>query len=211
MSDPFVSVCGIDDPIQGQHLVELLTDAGIRARLLGTRHAALIGVAQNILGLKIEVPAAAAERARELIDGFLNSEPADDHDPDVREPGATQPSPRSARLAAGCTFIVPGGSHFYARRPWTGLMIALGMVAAFAGMAGGHDVESTCAALAFAGLVGCDLVGGQRAVREVNRGGRGAPGGIARQLLVGLAMVALTGGLAYVVGTNLPPPRISPR
>jgi hypothetical protein len=205
VGEPFVTVFTTEDPIQGQILVDLLAGAGIRASLLGTRHGALIGVAQNILGLRLEVPAGDAERAHELIDGFLRAEPADDHDPDVREPGASAAGRRSALLAAGCTFIVPGGSHFYARRPWTGLLLALGLAAAFVGMAGGSNVESTCAALAFAGLVGCDLAGGQRAVRALNREETASR---TRQLLSGLAMVALTFGLAYAVGTHLPPPRI---
>jgi hypothetical protein len=199
----FVTVYKCDDPLHGETLAQLLRDGGVNARLLGTRNAALIGVAPHILSLRIEVPASDEERARELIDAFENAHPATPRDPAMRDDPET--SKRSPVLAGGSAFILPGGSHFYSHRPWTALMLALGIVVAFVAMAAGHDQESTCAALAFAGLIGCDLIGGQRAVRAWNRGERVAAG---RQLLTGITLVVATAVVAVAVGTHLPKPRL---
>src|SRR5438477_9978721 len=89
-------------------LVGILEQAGVSARLLGTQHAALVGAASHIFALRIEVPAAEATRARELIDGFLSAEPSDDRDPAVRE-AASLPRRRSPWLVAGAALALLAG------------------------------------------------------------------------------------------------------
>jgi predicted dehydrogenase len=63
-----VTVYKCDDALHGETLASILRDNGVNARLLGTRHAALIGVAPHTVQLRIEVPFSEEEKARELID-----------------------------------------------------------------------------------------------------------------------------------------------
>jgi hypothetical protein len=103
-----VTIYASADPMHARMLVEILADAGVSARLIGTQHAALVGAASHIFALRIEVPAAEAARARELIDGFLAAEPLSDRDPAVRE-GAPLPRRRSPWLVAGAALALLAG------------------------------------------------------------------------------------------------------
>src|SRR5581483_6120906 len=62
------------DPVEGELVLGLLTQEGVDARLLGTRNAALIGVAANVFDLKIEVPRENADKAAEIINAYIKSE-----------------------------------------------------------------------------------------------------------------------------------------
>jgi len=104
----FVTVYSGADPMHARLLAGVLEEAGVSVRLLGTQHAALVGAASHIFALRIEVPAAEAARARELIDGFLSAEPTDDRDPAVRE-AAALPRRRSPWLVAGAALALLGG------------------------------------------------------------------------------------------------------
>src|SRR5581483_5183158 len=167
------------DPVEGELVLGLLTQEGVDARLLGTRNAALIGVAANVFDLKIEVPREDADEAAEIIDAYVKGERAQPGGDDAGgeeaggdEAGDDEPPRRRPLLAAGASLLVPGGGHFYARRIVTGLVIVLGHVGGFAALAQGAYVESTCGWLIIVGLIAADLAGGQFAVRAWNRGAR---------------------------------------
>jgi Putative prokaryotic signal transducing protein len=211
MSERSAVVFRTKDPVEGEILVDLLRREGLSARLLGTRNAALLGVAANVFDLKIEVPDEDAEEAAEVIDAYVKGEraPPDERDPaekdlDDADPADEEPPRRSAIIAGGAALLVPGGGHFYARRIITGLVLVVGYVVAFAALANGHRVESTCGALIIAFLVAADFIGGQRAVRAYNRGARP---GVVRELGAGVLLVALAIGAGVLVGTHLPPPK----
>jgi hypothetical protein len=67
MSERFIIVHRTYDPIQADLLGDLLRDAGIAARVTGTRSGAAIGVAQNILEVHIAVPDAQAGEATDFL------------------------------------------------------------------------------------------------------------------------------------------------
>ncbi|HEY3356440.1 MAG TPA: DUF2007 domain-containing protein [Polyangia bacterium] len=226
----FVTVHRTADPTVAEMLVDVLEQEGIEARLLGTRHAALIGAAQHILPLRIEVPAADQAVARELITALLVTggapaadaapeEPAGDAAPEAPpaaeepdepdEPAAAAGRRRRPVLAAGAAFVIPGGCHIYARRPWTGLVLAVAVIMAVIALGAGRGLASTCAAFTFAALLLCDLVFGELAVRATNAG-RAA--GRPRQLLagVGLSALALALGLAAALLAPVPKPKPDP-
>lgn len=97
------------------------------------------------------------------------------------DPGELRP--RSRLLAAGACLVLPGGGQFYARRPWTGLVLLL----CFAG----GVVMMLDRPLFYGGLtlligaLATDLVAAQLAVGACNDGVERSRG---RQLLVGLAL-----------------------
>jgi len=220
-----VTVFRTKDPVEGELVLGLLTQEGVDARLLGTRNAALIGVAANVFDLKIEVPREDADEAAEIIDAYVKGERAQPDGDDAGgeaggdeaggdeagggeaggdEAGDDEPPRRRPLLAAGASLLVPGGGHFYARRIVTGLVIVLGHVGGFAALAQGAYVESTCGWLIIVGLIAADLAGGQFAVRAWNRGARPSAW---RELAAGALLVALVYGAGVAIGTHLPPPK----
>lgn len=71
-SESYVIVHRSYDPIQTDMVGDLLRENGIAARVLGTRHGAVIGVAQNILQMHIEVPRSQAGQATDFLEAFFD-------------------------------------------------------------------------------------------------------------------------------------------
>jgi hypothetical protein len=208
MADDFTRVHETTDPVEAEMLLDLLRQEGFDARLIGTRSAALIGASPAILPLRIEVPAEDAEEARACVKAVLDGgqveagEGGEDgadgevEEPEVeREAASANGGRRSLLLAAGCTFVLPGGCHFYAGRPWSGAILAVGFVAAlgFALLAAGERDATMLAALVMPALLACDLAAGLAAVRATNRGVRSSR---ARQIARGVVLVLVAGALA---------------
>ena len=203
MAEKRVTVYRTSDPIQADMLGALLRENGIAACVLGTRHGAGIGVGQHILDLHIEVPHAQAGVATDFLEAFFESDGSAllaEHagftqEPDDVDGGDGQPAqPRAAAvpgtqpLSAGLAALaLLGGSHFYARRPVTAVLLAAGQVAAlaFAFVACAAPVHG---AVVVAALLGLDFLGGQVAVRARRRGVRASA---VRQLATGTVFVAV--------------------
>ena len=112
VSDPFVIVHRTFDPIQADLVGDLLRDAGIAARVVGTRSGASIGVGQVIMEVHIAVPRSQAGQATDFLEEFLAADAssagagagadADDED--------TPPADRELRpmFAAGSAFLTFG-------------------------------------------------------------------------------------------------------
>ncbi|MCG8417734.1 MAG: hypothetical protein MJE77_07290 [Proteobacteria bacterium] len=62
------------DPLQTDMLGDILRENGISARVLGTRHGAGIGAAQNILQVHIEVPQSQAGQATDFLEAFFEGD-----------------------------------------------------------------------------------------------------------------------------------------
>lgn len=216
MSEKRVIVYRTSDPIQADMLGALLRENGIAACVLGTRHGAGIGVGQHILDLYIEVPHSQAGTAADFLEAFFESDGSallaehagfasesddgDDSD-DADDSDAARAGSRGAAmpgtqpLAAGLAVLaLLGGSHFYARRPITALMLAAGQVAAIAFAFVASAAPPVHGAVVVAALLGLDFLGGQLAVRARRRGVRTSA---VRQLATGTAFVAV----AAVLGT----------
>ena len=101
-------------------------------------------------------------------------------------------SHRSRVVGAGLAFFVPGGSHLYARRPWTSLVLALGWIPCLVVASGKHEIASAAGALGLGGLVLADIIFGLRALRSAGR--RTEPPRRLRQLARGLGL-ALGAGI----------------
>jgi hypothetical protein len=112
-------------------------------------------------------------------------------------------------LAAGAAFVLPGGSHVYARHPWAGLILAAGYVATLVVMIAGarRHVIVASGAFTFGALILADLLGGQLAVRRANQGVLPSR---ARQLLRGLVLVCAAALLGALAGTHAPVPKPKP-
>jgi len=106
-------------------------------------------------------------------------------------------SRRHPLFAAGFAFFLPGGGHLYARRPWTGLVMAAGLVAGFALLFTSRNrALSEAAGGWLLALVACDAIAGVLAARAEARGEhrtRGAQLGRG-VVLVSLAIVLGVGG-----------------
>jgi hypothetical protein len=236
VSDAFETVHTTFDRLEAEMVAEVLVQEGIDARLIGTTGAALIGVAPHILRLRIEVPCEAAAPAREIVAGLLapdaatpEAEAAAESEsaasppaegalgapaaPTPADDGAADapagPPRRRPMLAAGAAFVLPGGSHVYARHPWSGLVLAVGYVATLAVMlaGGGRHAVVASGVLTIVALLLADVVGGQLAVRRANRGP--APSR-ARQLGRGLVLVVVAAALGSLVGSQVRPPKPKP-
>lgn len=211
MSEKRVIVYRTSDPIQADMLGALLRENGIAACVLGTRHAAAIGVGQHILDLYIEVPHSQAGTAADFLEAFFESDgsallaehagfapesdDADDSDDAARAGSRGAAMPGTQPLAAGLAVLaLLGGSHFYARRPITALMLAAGQVAAIAFAFVASAAPPVHGAVVVTALLGLDFLGGQLAVRARRRGVRASA---VRQLGTGTAFVAV----AAVLGT----------
>jgi hypothetical protein len=199
------------DPVQAELLGEVLRDAGIAARVVGTRSGAHIGVGQAILHVHIEVPAAQAGAATEAIESFLTAdgeallraEGALDDEPD--EPAPTE-TPKRPLLAAGAALILPfGGGHFYAGRRATAAVVFVAQAAAAAvaldAIGRGDWRAMMFAIVAMPMLVVLDAIGGARAL------GRAA--GVGRQLVAGLGWAGVALGLGGAIAFGLPERRLA--
>lgn len=212
MSERYVIVHRSYDPIVIEHLGEMLREAGIAARVLGTRSAALIGVGSVIAELHIGVPESQAGDATEFLESYFEGDGAalladaglvvdddeDDEDEvdsgDDRELPARPLRPIFAGVAVVLTF---GIGHVYARRPATAIMLAAGQLASFAVFS---QLPFDSAAIAWGGayvtIIAFDLVGSQLAVRAYNRGFRR---GVAAQIGAGALALGLATGVASVL------------
>jgi len=213
MSERFVIVHRTYDPIQAELLGDLLRDAGVTARVTGTRSGAAIGVGQNILEVSIAVPEAQAGEATDFLEAYFRHEDeSQDGGEGAEEAGEGQtPEERPLRplFAAGSAFITFGVGHIYARRPWTAAALAAGQVVAIYFLVAGQRWDDwTIGATMLVGCVAIDLVGSVLAVRAYNAGVRRGGG---FQAGIGLAYASAAMGLALAVGPTLADPTKGPK
>ncbi|HWM87701.1 MAG TPA: hypothetical protein VNO33_17730 [Kofleriaceae bacterium] len=219
MSERFVIVHRSYDPIQADLLGDLLRDAGVTARVTGTRSGALIGVAQNILEVHIAVPESQAGQATDFLEAYFSAETVDDEadaksasgaspsgDPDDENEGEDDdevmagPQVRPL-LAAGSSFLTFGVGHLYARRPATAAVLLVGQLAAMALLFTGDSwYDWTVALTALIGIVGCDVIGSVLAARAYRAGVRR---GRVWQGALGAAYVGGALVVAHVLGPHL--------
>lgn len=214
MSERFIIVHRTYDPLQADILGDLLRDAGVFARVTGTRSGALVGVAQNILEVHLAVPESQAAQASDFIEAYLSSsgdgagpdsaaDAAADESEDEDEAAARAPEVRPL-LAAGCAFLTFGVGHLYARRPATAAALLAGQLVAMAFLFMGDTwYEWTVGMTALIAIVGCDVVGGVLAARAHRTGLRR---GRTWQAALGAAYVGGALALAHGVGPHLTDP-----
>lgn len=218
MSERFVIVHRTYDPIQADLLGDLLRDAGVAARVTGTRSGAAIGVGQNILEVSIAVPEGQAGEATDFLESYFqhvehgsdgeagDDEPGEDEAAEGRE---SDDPPLRPLFAAGSAFITFGVGHIYARRPWTAAALAAGQVVAIYFLVAGRSWDDwTIGATMLVSCVALDLVGSVLAVRAHNAGVRR---GGAFQTGIGLVYAGAAMGLALSVGPTLADPTRGPR
>lgn len=242
-SEKYVTVHRSYDPIIIEMLGDILRQHGIAARVLGTRNGAIVGVAQTILQLHIEVPQSQAGEATEFIEDFVGNHaddlPDDDYGDDDdgggdrgnddehghaesesqvdrtaaddrAEPESRRPRQLRPLFAAAVSLVFTGlgVGHLYGRRPYTGLLIAIGFWTTF--FLGGTRATSFAAmatvGVTLAALLMFDLLGSQQAVRAWNRGGRVS---VVGQLGRGVMLVAAATLLGKMIGPHVPPPERS--
>lgn len=218
--DSYVIVHRSYDPIEAELLGELLRDAGVRARVTGTRSGAMIGVGQNILEVQIAVPSEQAGQATDFLEAYFSDEAIasaadaldganaaedDEHDGDDDQAEAVADRPVRPLLAAGSAFLTFGVGHFYARRPVTGMALLVGQLVAMRFLFAGHGWRDwTVGLVALGGVVLFDLVGSVLAARAH---GRGVRRGHALQAGLGALYVAASIGVAVLVGPHLTDPK----
>src|SRR5262245_26243762 len=210
MSERFVIVHRTYDPIQADLLGDLLRDAGVAARVTGTRSGAAIGVGQNILEVSIAVPAEQAGEATDFLEAYFAGQP--EEMPDAPEADdddeASADRPLRPLFAAGSAFITFGVGHLYARRPWTAAALAAGQaIAVYFLVAGQRWDDWTIGATMLIGVIAADVVGSMVAVRAYNAGVRR---GSALQAGLGLAYASAAMGLALAIGPTLADPSKGP-
>ena len=213
--DGYTTILRTTDPAQGELVAEMLRREGIDARFHQVS-STLIGMPGNLFEMTVDVPTEREALARELLADLEyvgasqaarreDDEPAaggdvDDEPVEGAREGANEPLRyRRPMLAAGFAFFLPGGGHLYARRPWTALVLAVGVVVcltmAVVGSAGVVFVT------ALSVIVICDAFGGVRAARAELRGEhRSSAGQLARG--VGMLCVAAAIGSAAPLASS---------
>lgn len=229
MSEKYVIVHRSYDPVQSDLLGDILRENGILARVLGTRNGAVIGVGQNILQMHIEVPQSQAGEATDFLEAFfatdgeqLLAEQFPDEGDEGDEGGQlgagdeTEVPTRGARIdpgeeqrrplfAAALALIlgIIGAGHLYARRPATAVILTGGQIVAILFILSPEWQTVATGIVAFVTLVSLDFIGAQRAVSAHNRGLRAS---LSRQIVSGLALVAVAALVSSLVGPRIPEP-----
>jgi hypothetical protein len=178
----YVTVHRSHDPVLADLIGDLLRQEGVEAHVVASHASAIFGAAQSFLQTRIDVPAADAARASELIAALVaETEAADDASAEeddsprrrpILAPEATPPPRLSMIRAIGIAPLIPGGGHFVARRALVGGAVLVAQMVAIALMVAGNPRESVAGALTAVGLLLFDVIGGALAVRTFNRGGR---------------------------------------
>jgi len=199
--DGYTTVYQTTDPAIGELVAELFEREGIDARFHRVS-AALIGAGPQIFETRVDVPTELEARARELL--------ADLEYVGASEQEAEPAAPTNLRrpMLAGVAFLVPGGGHFYARRAWTGLVMATAIVCTFFAATGSGARGGTSGGElgfgVFVALFLCDAIGGVLACRAENRD---VPRpGQSQQILRGLVLIliALAAGAAFAGAASIP-------
>jgi hypothetical protein len=227
-ADGYVTIHRTTDAAQGELLAETLRSEGIDARFHRVS-SALIGIPTLMIEMTLDVPIKSEARARELLrdleyvgasdraavegEGAAQDDAQDAAEGERGEAGEeperagarreASGSRRNPMFAPGFAFILPGGAHLYARRPWTSLVVAFGLLSClgllFVG--GSRDLE-LAVATGLALLFG-DAIGSVRATRADLRGVKASRG---RQLLAGFGLlgvaVALGGGARFATAMS---------
>jgi hypothetical protein len=241
MSENYVIVCRTYDAIQADMLGDLLRENGIAARVLGTRHGALIGVGQNILQLHIEVPRSQAGEATDFLEAFFQGDGADllreavgtddaddDDDDDDDDDGDEDDGDEEA---AEPDLAAPADDARKALRP----LFAAGLALLASAIGGGHlygrRFHTACLiaagnVMALASVISLEW----RAVATglamyvtllafdlagsqvaVRAYNRGVRASPLRQLITGALFLAMAGAIGGLVGPRIPEPEIKPR
>ncbi|HEY5448728.1 MAG TPA: hypothetical protein VIQ54_08250 [Polyangia bacterium] len=211
--DGYTTILRTTDPTQGELFAEMLRREGIEARFHQVR-STLIGMAGNLIEMTVDVPTEAEARAREVLADLeyvgaaealeqqALERPAGDAPSAKQEAGADERadaagplrSRRHPLFAAGFALFLPGGGHLYGRRPWTALVLALGLVGCLAVVMITRDglVIELAVPVLFA-IVATDALDGVVAARAETRGQHSVRG---RQLARGFVLL----GIAVVLG-----------
>ena len=209
-ADGFTTIQRAMTVAEGEMFAELFRREGIDVNfhpMIG----ATIGSGEQICDLRIDVPIESEARVRELLSDLeyigttLNERgTADDDD---AEPEAPAAPPRRPLLAAGVAFLFPGGGHFHARRPWTGLLVGSTLVCGWISRWGSSWRESFTGEMLFGSLVALvfvDAIAGRRAAMAENRG---IHPGQASQFARGFVMMACAVAVGAVFATAAATPR----
>jgi hypothetical protein len=214
--DGYLTIFSTTDLAEGELVAELLQGEGIAARFRYVS-AALIGAGPQIFETRVDVPAESEARTRELLADLAYVGAADDAEAEPEEDdqidGEDEPEPeiipKRRPLLAGVAFLIPGGGHFYARRPLTGLVLLAAVVYCWvttqlSAAIARNELKAEIGFGMFVTLFVCDFVGGVRACRAANRGdGRPAP---SQQIFRGLVLVvvSLAAGGAFAAAAAIP-------
>jgi len=216
--DGYTTILRTTDPSQGELFAEMLRREGIEARFHQVR-STMIGMPINLIEMTVDVPTETEARARELLADleYVGAAEASEQQPEGEQKAVDEPrsddelaardrietggllrSRRHPAFALTFALFLPGGGHLYARRPWTALVLALGVVGCFAiAIASRGTMVFEAAFFVWPAIVVCDAVGGVRGARADLRGER--PSRV-RQLVHGLGLVCLSAAVAGAVG-----------
>jgi hypothetical protein len=199
VDEEFVTVARPSDEVEASLLEQALTEERIPCRVLGTRGAALIGVPRNAVGaMRIEVPASQRDAAEEVVEAMQHAEPLPEDETatpvEADDEGPVPPGERrKIVLAIGAVMIFFGGSHFYARRPWTAGILAITQLSAVLMLRRADFPDRQVAAVAIAALLAVDVVFGVRASVVFNRGIKLS---IPRQVVNGVLLAVLVAAVS---------------
>ena len=237
MSEKFHVVYRSTNPVEAEIIENVLREEGFAPRLIGTRTAALIGVSDLILKLRIEVSESEFKDALELVqtlqksgelDPVAEKEPdagdydadddaadggemfssplhnerrngalAVDDDSDFDDAGGKAVPVKRRIVAAGISFVFPGGAHFYLGRKLTGTALLCYLLAGFVLLFKG---ESEAGAIFFTGAILMDLLITQLTFPKPDSMKR-MP--LATQLVLAIFTGAILAGIGYLL---MPPP-----
>lgn len=212
MSDKeFVIVHRTFDPIQAEILGDLLRDSGVRAEVLGTRMASLVGVGGNTMELHIKVPAEQAGTATDFLEEYLRGDGVELlreegllDDDDEKDSGLGEPA-KSRLLAAGSGVFLPFGfANVYLGRSFVAVPIAAAQIYFLFSIVElvKWELFVRCIGTMFS-MVALDILLAQVSIPS----GWKVKWSVGRQLITGVCIVALSIWLGSILGPRIPEPK----
>ena len=209
-ADGFTTIQRAMTVAEGEMFAELFRREGIEVHfhpMIG----ATIGSGEQICDLRIDVPIESEARVRELLSELEYVGTTPDEVRPLRTPTPSprrRPCPRGGRCwRRESRSWFPGGGHFHARRPWTGLLVGTTLVCGWISRWGSSWRESFVGEMLFGSLVALvfvDAIAGRRAAMAENRG---IHPGQASQFARGFVMVACAVAVGAVFATAAATPR----
>jgi hypothetical protein len=195
--DDWIEVRRFDDAIGATMIRDFLLDHDVRVAIRGNPQATRMTWSQTTDNIRIVVPPADLEKAREALAAMSAGDAHPFRGPSpVTEDEQEEKfeKPRSGLGAAMLAFFVPiGAGHFYARHGAAGTIFAIGMIGAVLGsLAFGHPELFR----AWMILIVLDAVGAFLAVRRFNAK-RVPSDAVQRQWAMGAVVAAY--GLAWLL------------
>jgi hypothetical protein len=169
-ADGFTTVHVTTDPVEGEMLADALRSEAIEARVQHV-NSALLGAGPQLFEIRIDVADESLAQARAILDELRAPALAEELSTAPAEGDDAPPAPARDPRKVGVGLLLPGAGHFYAGRPWTALVLEVGIFCAIVALRSrpSDDFASNLAFATIFAIVAADVGGAWLALRALAR------------------------------------------